>query len=68
MVAGVVVDYRRSAARPSEWVEARLETSAWTGSVKNEARYEVAAYRCTGCGLLKLYADAPASAPGSAYG
>ncbi len=62
MVAGVLVDYRRGTAHPSEWVEARLETSAWTGGVQNDPRYEVAAYRCTGCGLLKLYADSPASA------
>jgi hypothetical protein len=68
MVAGVVIDYRRGTARPSEWVEAQLGTSAWTGAVKNAQRYEVAAYRCGSCGLLKLYANAPASAPGSPYG
>jgi hypothetical protein len=63
LVAGVLVDYRRGAAHPSEWVEAQLQTSAWTGGVTNDVRYEVAAYRCTGCGLLKLYADALATAP-----
>ena len=68
LVAGVMIDYRRGAAHPSEWVEARIETSVWTGAVKNDLRYEVMAYRCSGCGLLKLYADAPASAPGSAFG
>ena len=68
MVAGVLVDYRRGSAHPSEWVEAQLETSAWTGSVKNDVRYEVTAYRCTGCGLLRLYADTRATAPRSALG
>ena len=68
MVAGVMIDYRRASAHPAEWVEADLQTSAWTGSVKNEPRYEVAAYRCASCGLLKLYADAPASSGGSAFG
>ena len=68
MIAGVVIDYRRGAAHPSEWVEAHLETSVWTGNVKNDARYAVTAYRCAGCGLLRLYADTPSSAPGSVYG
>ena len=62
IAAGVLVDYRRGAARPSEWVEGELETGTWTGGVKNEVRYEIAAYRCTNCGLLKLYGDARASA------
>lgn len=68
MVAGVMIDYRRARAQPSEWTAGRLETSVWTSSVKNDARYEVLAYRCTGCGLLKLYAEVPASAPGSPFG
>ena len=68
LVAGVVIDYRRGTAHPSEWVEARLETSVWTGDVKNDTRYEIVAYRCAGCGLLKLYADARASAPGNVFG
>ena len=68
LVDGVVIDYRRGTAHPSEWVEAELKTSVWTGSVKNETRYEVIAYRCTGCGLLRLYADTPATAPGNPYG
>jgi hypothetical protein len=68
MIAGVVIDYRRGSAHPSEWVEAELQTSSWTGSVKNDVRYAVSAYRCPDCGLLKLYADAESSAPGSAFG
>ena len=63
MVAGAVIDYRRGSAHPSEWVESSVVTSRWTGSVKNDVRYEVAAYRCSKCGLLKLYADEPSSAP-----
>lgn len=62
LVAGVVIDYRRGTAQPSEWVEAQLQTSVWTGAVKNDTRYAVTAYRCTGCGLLRLYADALSSA------
>ena len=68
MVAGVLIDYRRGSAHPSEWTEGALETSAWTGDVKNDARFQVTAYRCARCGLLRLYADSPASAPGSAFG
>ena len=34
----------------------------------DEPRYEVSAYRCDGCGLLKLYASDPASSPGNIYG
>jgi hypothetical protein len=68
MVAGVLVDYRRGTAHSSEWVEAQLQTSAWTGSVRNPVRYEVAADRCAGCGLLGLYADAPATAPNDVSG
>ena len=68
LIAGVVIDYRRGTAHPSEWVEAQLETSVWTGNVKNEMRYAVTAYRCAGCGLLKQYADTPSSAPGSITG
>ena len=61
MVAGVVVDYNRGITRPSEWVESGLRTSMWTGGVQNEVRYEIDAWRCSGCGLLKLYADSPPS-------
>jgi hypothetical protein len=62
-VAGGLVDYRRGAAHPGEWVEAQPRTSAWTGGVPNDVRYEVAAYRCAGCGLLRLFAGALATAP-----
>jgi hypothetical protein len=68
MEAGTVVDYRRDSAQPSEWVEGRPVSSMWTGRVKNDVRYEVTAYRCGRCGLLKLYADTPATARGSIFG
>lgn len=66
MSAGSVLDYRAQAVHPSEWVEGRPDAS-WTGRIKNATRYEVTAFRCAACGLLKLYADAPATAPGNVY-
>jgi hypothetical protein len=63
MVAGTLMDYRRGTVEPSEWVEGGLSTSVWTGRVRNEKRYEVTAFRCAQCGLLKLYAATPATAP-----
>lgn len=63
MVAGTLMDYRRGTVEPSEWVEGGLTTSVWTGRVRNEKRYEVTAFRCAGCGLLKLYAATAATAP-----
>jgi hypothetical protein len=68
MSAGTLIDYRRGSAHPSEWVDSPPQISMWTGKVKNELRYEVSAYRCDGCGLLKLYASDPASGPGNIYG
>jgi hypothetical protein len=68
MDAGTLIDYRRGGAEPSEWVGSRPEMSMWTGKVKNSPRYEVSAYRCPSCGLLRLYADTPASASGNVYG
>ena len=68
MTVGSLIDYRRGSAHPSEWVDSRPEIGFWTGKVKNEPRYEVTAYRCSGCGLLKLYADEPATGPGNIYG
>jgi hypothetical protein len=63
MVAGTLMDYRRGTVEPSEWVEGGLSTSVWTGRVRNEKRYEVTAFRCAQCGLLKLYATTAATAP-----
>jgi hypothetical protein len=67
MAEGHVIDYRYSSARPSEWVEGEIKTSLWTGTVKNDARYEVVAHRCEKCGYLRFYADKPATAPGGLY-
>jgi hypothetical protein len=63
MVAGTLMDYRRGTVEPSEWVEGGLSTSVWTGRVRNEKRYEVTAFRCAQCGLLKLFANTVATAP-----
>lgn len=68
MTAGSLIDYRRGSAQPSEWVDSRPEIGMWTGKVKNDPRYEVSAYRCDGCGLLKLYATDLASGSGNIYG
>ncbi len=67
MAEGRVIDYRRDSAHPSEWVEGTVKTSIWTGSVKNEERYEIVAHRCDKCGYLKFYAEKPATAPGNMY-
>jgi predicted nucleic-acid-binding Zn-ribbon protein len=61
MTEGRVVDYRRDSARASEWVEGEVQTSIWTGNIKNDTRFEVAAHRCEKCGYLKFYADRPAA-------
>lgn len=67
MAEGRVIDYRRDSARPSEWVEGEIEASFWTGSVKNDERFEIVAHRCEKCGYLKFYADKPPKAPGNVY-
>jgi hypothetical protein len=67
MTEGQVIDYRRDSARASEWVKGDIETSFWTGKVKNDVRHEIAAYRCDACGYLKFYADTPATGPGNVY-
>lgn len=43
MTEGTVADYRRGAVHPSEWVEGRVESSFWTGKLRNEERYEITA-------------------------
>jgi predicted nucleic-acid-binding Zn-ribbon protein len=68
MAEGRVIDYRYSAAHPSEWVEGNIQRSIWTGSVKNDQRYEIAAHRCEKCGYLKFYATRQATASSSPYG
>jgi hypothetical protein len=65
MEDGTLVDFRRNTIRPGEWVKGRPAAN-WLGRLKNQERFEVAAYRCTRCGYLKLYADRPATT--SAWG
>jgi hypothetical protein len=67
LTEGRVIDYRRNSARSSEWVQGTVETSIWTGNVKNDVRYEVVAHRCEKCRYLKFYADRPPTAPGNVY-
>ncbi|MGI8507717.1 MAG: hypothetical protein ACR2MQ_00150 [Gemmatimonadaceae bacterium] len=67
MEAGTVADYRRNGVQPSEWVAGRAHSGLWTGKLENAKRYEIAAYRCTGCGLLKLYAAHEATSPDRSY-
>jgi RNase P subunit RPR2 len=66
MVEGTMADYRHSTVAPEEWIKGPPEVS-WTGTVKNEERFQVTAYRCTRCGFLKMYADKPAVSPGNIY-
>lgn len=66
MEPGAVVDFRRNSPKPSEWVEGQVESSVWTGAIKNERRLQIDAYRCQRCGYLKLYAERPAE--NSKYG
>ena len=67
MTEGTVADYRRGAVHPSEWVEGRVESSFWTGKLRNEERYEITAYRCEKCGFVTFYADKPATSPRTSY-
>ena len=64
MVEGSVVDFRRNIAAAGEWVPGDVVVSGWTGQIKNEERFVMTAYRCAGCGFLKLFAREPAPAAG----
>ncbi|HEY0514391.1 MAG TPA: PF20097 family protein [Thermoanaerobaculia bacterium] len=66
MVEGTLADYRHRSVQPAEWMEGHPESSVF-GTVKNEERFEVTAYRCTHCGCLKLYAAKPATSAGKVY-
>jgi hypothetical protein len=61
MEEGSVVDFRRNNAAAGEWVAGDVMSSAWTGSIRNDERFVMTAYRCGECGLLKMYARKPAT-------
>jgi hypothetical protein len=59
MTEGALVDFRRDRAAASEWVPGRVESSVWTGSLRNTTRFKVTAFRCDDCGYLKMFARDP---------
>jgi hypothetical protein len=67
MTEGAIVDFRRGGAAAGEWVPGQVESSVWTGSLRNATRLEVTAFRGEDCGYLKMFARKPATASPSAY-
>jgi hypothetical protein len=58
MEEGFILDLAHGNARTvSQWVEGEPERSFWTGlKTKDRDKFQVATYRCAGCGYLESYA------------
>jgi len=58
MEEGFILDRgHHSSKSVSQWVEGEPERSIWTGiKTKDRNMYQVATYRCGGCGYLESYA------------
>jgi hypothetical protein len=57
MKMGYVPDYADKMSLQTFWVEGRME-KGFLGfpKIKNRKQYDISAYRCERCGLLKFYA------------
>lgn len=58
MESGVLLDRSQAWIFPAIWADGPVERTAW-GNLKPKDRrlYRVAAWRCTGCGYLELFAQ-----------
>jgi hypothetical protein len=57
MEEGYVLDETHGALRTARWVDGPPKKSPWTGlKVRGRRKLPLAAYRCTGCGAVDLYA------------
>jgi hypothetical protein len=60
MEAGFLVDKSYGMEEVASWQEGEPQTAWWTlGGIRrgDTPRRDIATYRCTGCGLLKSYAN-----------
>jgi hypothetical protein len=58
MKLGFIPDDSNQASRQLSWIEGPpKENFLGFLSTKDKQRYYIRAYRCTGCGFLKLYAS-----------
>jgi len=57
MEEGFLLDQTHGGRVPLSWIAGDVEKSIWTGTkIKGRARWELTAYRCPQCGLVKSYA------------
>lgn len=57
MEVGYLLDVTHGGRVATQWVQGAPETSVWTGvKIRGRENYEVATYRCGGCGALRSYA------------
>ena len=65
MEVGFVPEYTRNRVMRSYWIEGELERSFWTGlHLKGKDIRAVQTWRCTGCGLLRSFAEERMDPPG----
>ena len=58
MSVGFSFDAVPGGGKPERWIEGKPQWSFWRGvKTYNKKQYEVATYRCIGCGFLESYAD-----------
>ncbi len=62
MEAGFILDMSHAQRYPSSWIAGPPESSFWTRlKIRGKPRFEITAYRCRRCGLLKSFATPPRS-------
>ena len=62
MKEGFLLDQGHGEAYATSWIEGPAERSFWWGvKIRGRTKYAVQSFRCDRCGLLKSFAQKPAS-------